>query len=39
MDEVVELQEKKRQASADVVHTSVEGIDSFSADDIRYILQ
>ena len=38
-EKVVELQEKKRQASADVVHTSVEGIDSFTVDDIRYILQ
>ncbi len=38
-EKVVELQEKKRQASADVVHTSIDGIDSFSSDDIQFILQ
>ncbi|MBQ9008392.1 MAG: SNF2 helicase associated domain-containing protein [Clostridia bacterium] len=38
-EKVVELQEKKRKASADVVHTSIEGIDSLSADDINFILE
>lgn len=38
-EKVIELQEKKRQASSDVVHSSMDGIDTFSQEDIQYILE
>ena len=38
-EKVIALQEKKRQASKDVVQTSMDGIDTFSSEDIRYILE
>ena len=37
-EKVVALQEKKRQASSDVVQTSVDGIDSLTTADIQFIL-
>ena len=37
-EKVIALQEQKRQASSDVVQTSLKGIDSFSTEDIQYIL-
>ena len=38
-EKVIALQEKKRQASSDVVQTSLSGIDTFTQDDIRFILE
>ena len=38
-EKVVALQEEKRQTSGDVIQTSLNGIDSLTAEDIRLILQ
>ena len=38
-EKVVSLQEEKRQASSDIVQTSLNGIDTLSQEDIRFILQ
>ena len=38
-EKIIALQEKKRQASDDVVQTEMNGIKAFTAEDIKYILQ